>query len=227
VSNIRGVILDVDGTLVLSNEAQAKSWVEAMADFGYYVSVERIGPLVGMGGDKVLPETTGLQKNSEDGIKIDARRAEIFKQKYLPTLQAAPGARDLLQHMREKGLKLAVASSAKMDELKPLLQVVGAADLVQEETSASDASQSKPNPDIIQVTLQRIGLPADQVLMLGDTVYDIEAAGRAGIGTIALRCGGWSDRDLKGALAIYNDPADLLEHYDTSPLGDSSSGRSF
>lgn len=217
--NIRGVILDVDGTLVLSNEAQAKSWVEAMADYGYYVPVEKIGPLVGMGGDKVLPETTGLQKDSEDGKKIDIKRGEIFKQKYLPTLQAAPGARDLLQHMRQKGLQLAVASSARMDELKPLLQVVGASDLIEEETSASDASRSKPDPDIIQVTLQRIGLPADQVLMLGDTAYDIEAARNAGVSTIALRCGGWSDRDLKGAIAIYNDPADLLEHYDTSPLG--------
>ncbi len=222
MSNIRGVILDVDGTLVLSNEAQAKSWAEAMASFGYFVPIEKIGPLVGMGGDKVLPETTGLQKDSEAGVKIDARRGEIFKQLFLPTLQAAPGARDLLQHMRKKGLKLAIASSAKMDELKSLLQVVGAADLVQEETSSNDASKSKPDPDIIQVTLQRIGLPPEQVLMLGDTAYDIEAAHRAGIGTIALRCGGWSDRDLKGAIAIYNDPVDLLAHYETSPLGDSS-----
>jgi HAD superfamily hydrolase (TIGR01549 family) len=225
VSNIRGVILDVDGTLVLSNDAHAQSWMEAMADFGYYVTYEKVRPLIGMGGDKVLPETIGLQKDSEEGIKISAKRKEIFKKRYLPVLQAAPSSRELLEYMRVQGLKLAIASSSEKDELKALLQVAGASDLVQEVTSSSDASRSKPDPDVMQVTLQRIGLPANQVLMLGDTPYDIEAAAKVGVGTIALRCGGWTDPELKGALAIYNDPADLLDHYDTSPLGDSSQAR--
>ena len=225
MSNIRGVILDVDGTLVLSNDAHAQSWMEAMADFGYYVTYEKVRPLIGMGGDKVLPETIGLQKDSEEGIKISAKRKEIFKKRYLPVLQATPGSRELLEYMRVQGLKLAIASSSEKDELKALLQVAGASDLVQEVTSSSDASRSKPDPDVMQVTLQRIGLPANQVLMLGDTPYDIEAAAKVGVGTIALRCGGWTDPELKGALAIYNDPADLLDHYDTSPLGDSSQAR--
>lgn len=220
MSNIHGVILDVDGTLILSNDAHAKAWEEALADFGYFVLYEKIRPLIGMGGDKVLPETIGLQKESEDGIKISAKRKEIFRKKYVPNLQAAPGAADLVLHMRENGLKLAVASSADKDELEDLLQIVGVSKLIEEETSSRDASRSKPDPDIMQVTLQRIGLPADQVLMLGDTPYDIEAAGKVGVGTIALRCGGWSDPELKGAIAIYDDPADLLSHYDTSPLGD-------
>ena len=222
MSNIRGVILDVDGTLVLSNDAQAQSWMEALADFGYYVPYEKIRPLIGMGGDKVLPETTGLQKDSEEGIKVSAKRKEIFQKRYVPILQAAPGSRELLEYMHVRGLKLAIASSAEKDELKALLQVAGASDLVREEISSSDASRSKPDPDAVQVTLQRIGLPANQVLMLGDTPYDIEAAAKVGVGTIALRCGGWSDPELRGALAIYDDPADLLDHYDTSPLGDSS-----
>ena len=225
MSNIRGVILDVDGTLVLSNDALAQSWMEAMADFGYYITYEKVRPLIGMGGDKVLPKTIGLQKDSEDGIKISAKRKEIFKKRYLPVLQATPGSRELLEYMRVQGLKLAIASSSEKDELKALLQVAGASDLVQEVTSSSDASRSKPDPDVMQVTLQRIGLPANQVLMLGDTPYDIEAAAKVGVGTIALRCGGWTDPELKGALAIYNDPADLLDHYDTSPLGDSSQAR--
>jgi HAD superfamily hydrolase (TIGR01509 family) len=220
VSNIRGVILDVDGTLVLSNDAQAQSWMEAMADFGYYVLYEKIRPLIGMGGDKVMPETIGLQKDSEEGIKISAKRKEIFLKRYLPILQAAPGSRELLEYMHVRGLKLAVASSAEKDELKAMLQVAGASDLIQEEITSSEVSRSKPDPDIMQVTLQHIGLPADQVLVLGDTPYDIEAAAKVGVGTIALRCGGWSDPELKGAIAIYNDPDDLLEHYDTSPLGD-------
>lgn len=221
MSNIRGVILDVDGTLVLSNDAHAEAWMEAMADFGYYVPYEKIRPLIGMGGDKVLPETVGLQKDSEDGVKISAKRKEIFQKKYLPILQAAPGARELLEYMHVHGLKLAVASSAEKDELKALLRVAGVSGLVEEEISSSDAGRSKPDPDVIQVALQRIDLPANQVLTLGDTPWDIEAASKVGVGTIALRCGGWSDRELKGALAIYNDPDDLLNHYDTSPLGDS------
>lgn len=221
MSNIRGVILDVDGTLVLSNDAHAEAWMEAMADFGYYVPYEKIRPLIGMGGDKVLPETVGLQKDSEDGVKISAKRKEIFQKKYLSILQAAPGARELLEYMHVHGLKLAVASSAEKDELKALLRVAGVSGLVEEEISSSDAGRSKPDPDVIQVALQRFDLPANQVLTLGDTPWDIEAASKVGVGTIALRCGGWSDRELKGALAIYNDPDDLLNHYDTSPLGDS------
>jgi phosphoglycolate phosphatase-like HAD superfamily hydrolase len=111
-----------------------------------------------------------------------------------------------------------VASSAKPDELRALLQIVGAADLIEEKSSSKDVKNSKPDPDIMHVTMEKIGLPADEVVMLGDTPYDIESARKVGVGTIALRCGGWQDRDLAKALAIYTDTADLLSHYDTSPL---------
>lgn len=218
MTHIRGVILDVDGTLVDSNDAHARSWVEAMAENGYHVPYEKVRPLIGMGGDKVLPATIGIQKDSPQGKKISQRRAEIFKERYLPAVQAFPQARELLQRMRASGLKLAVASSAQPDELKALLRIVGASDLIEEESSSKDAQSSKPDPDIVHVTLQRIGFPADQVIMLGDTPYDIEAAQKVGVGTIALRSGGWSDDELRGALAIYNDTADLLAHYDSSPL---------
>lgn len=218
MTHIRGVILDVDGTLVDSNDTHARSWVEAMAENGYHVPYEKVRPLIGMGGDKVLPATIGIQKDSPQGKKISQRRAEIFKERYLPAVQAFPQARELLQRMRASGLKLAVASSAQPDELKALLRIVGASDLIEEESSSKDAQSSKPDPDIVHVTLQRIGFPADQVIMLGDTPYDIEAAQKVGVGTIALRSGGWSDDELRGALAIYNDTADLLAHYDSSPL---------
>lgn len=218
MAHIRGVILDVDGTLVNSNDAQARSWVEAMADEGYQVPFDKVRPLIGMGGDKVLPDTIGVDKDSATGKKISQRRGEIFKERYLPTIHPFPHAQDLLNSMREHGLKLAIASSAKPDELKSLLSIVGAADLIQDKSSEKDASNSKPSPDIMEVTLRKIGLPANELLMLGDTAYDIEASKKVGIGTIALRCGGWSDRDLAGAVAIYNDPADLLAHYDESPL---------
>jgi len=218
LTHISGVILDVDGTLVDSNDAHATAWIEAMAENSYKVPFDKVRPLIGMGGDKVLPETLGIQKESEEGKRISQRRKEIFKERFLPGLHAFPGAKELLEQMRKRGLKLTVASSADKDELNPMLNLVGAADLIEEETSSKDAKQSKPDPDVMQITLERAGLPPDAMLMIGDTAYDIEAAKKVQVDTIAFRSGGWSDSDLAGAIAIYDGPADLLEHYDDSPL---------
>ena len=218
MTHFRGVILDIDGTLIDSNDAHAKSWVEALATYGYTVPFEKVRPLIGKGGDKVLPEVAGISEDSPEGQNISQRRSEIFKERYLPHIRAFPCARELLQHMRERGLKLAVASSSKPDELRALLQLVGATDLVEEKISSKDAKDSKPSPEPVQVTLQRIGYPPEQVVMLGDTPYDIESAQKIGVSTIAMRSGGWSDRDLASAIAIYNNTADLLEHYDSSSL---------
>lgn len=218
MSHISGVILDVDGTLIDSNDAHTKAWIEAMAKNGYKVPFDKVRPLIGMGGDKVLPETIGVQKESEEGKRISQWRKEIFKERYLPGLHAFPGAKELLEEMRKRGLKLTVASSADKDELQPMLELVGAADLIEEETSSKDAKKSKPDPDVMEVTLKRAGLPPDRMLMIGDTVYDIEAAQKVHVDMIAFRSGGWRDSDLAGAIAIYDDPEDLLEHYDDSPL---------
>lgn len=218
MTHISGVILDVDGTLVDSNDAHATAWIIAMEKNGYKVPFDKVRPLIGMGGDKVLPETIGVQKDSEEGKRISQRRKEIFKERFLPNLRSFPGAKELLEEMRKRGLKLTVASSADKDELEPMLNLVGATDLIEEETSSKDAKQSKPDPDVMQVTLERAGLPPDAMLMIGDTPYDIEAAKKVGVRTIAFRSGGWSDADLAGAIAIYDCPADLLEHYDKSPL---------
>lgn len=216
--HIHGVILDVDGTLIDSNDAHTHSWVEAMATYGYHVAFDRVRPLIGMGGDKVLPETIHVGKDSEQGKAISQKRAEIFKERYLPHLQAFPGAKELIEQMRKHGLKVAIASSAKPDELQDMLRLVGAQDLIEQKTSSKDAPRSKPDPDVMEVTLERIDLPADEVLMIGDTAYDIEAAQKVHVGTIAFRCGGWKDADLAGAIAIYDGPADLLAHFDSSPL---------
>ena len=218
MTHISGVILDVDGTLIDSNDVHASAWVEAMAENGYKVPYDRVRPLIGMGGDKVLTETIGVQKDSEEGKRISQRRKEIFNERYLPHLHAFPEAKELLEQMRKRGLKITVASSADKDELQPMLNLVGVADLIEEETSSKDAKQSKPDPDVIQITLERAGLPPDAMLMIGDTAYDIEAAKKVQVDTIAFRSGGWSDSDLASAIAIYDGPADLLMHYDDSPL---------
>src|SRR6185295_18283666 len=212
------VIFDVDGTLVDSNDAHAQAWVEALAESGRHVEFARVRPLIGMGSDKLLPEVSGLAADSREGQAIATRRGEIFMQRFLPRLRPTRGARELVEWLHDDGLKLYVATSAKDEELQPLLHVAGAGRYMEATASSDDADRSKPDPDIVVAALQRTGRPKNEAIMIGDTPYDVEAALRAGINIIALRSGGWRDRDLQHALAIYDDPADLLNHYDLSPF---------
>jgi HAD superfamily hydrolase (TIGR01509 family) len=216
-SQLRGVLLDVDGTLIDSNDAHANAWVDAFREFGIDGGTfERVRPLIGMGGDKLLPLVTGLDHESEPAKRMTARRMEIFASAYLPTLRAFPGAHELLARFADDGLRLVVATSAKHDELNDLLEQAGLAELIDRKTSSSDADHSKPDPDIIMAALERGELHADEVLMLGDTPYDIEAASRAGVRTVALRCGGWDDRRLAEAVEIHDDAAAVVRDYDQS-----------
>jgi len=215
---VRGVILDVDGTLVDSVDAHARAWVEALAEVGHEVPFERVRGLIGMGGDKLLPEISGIEKESEQGTALSDRRRELFEQRYLAGLKPFPQTRELVQRLLDEGLTVAVASSAAGEELGGLLKAAQVEDLIEHATTSSDAENSKPDPDIIQAALQRVGLRPEEVVMLGDTPYDIEAAAKAGVPTIALRCGGWNDDELAEAIAVYQDPADLLANFDSSPL---------
>jgi HAD superfamily hydrolase (TIGR01549 family) len=222
-NDLKAVLLDIDGTLVDSNNGHAHAWMEAFKRGGFDVPLEKVRPLIGMGADNLIPAAVGISKDTEKGEQLSKWWEEIFKGKYLPNVKAFPKVRELLQCMREGGLKLVAASSSKEDLLEELLEITGAKDLFQEDTSADDADNSKPDPDIVHAALEKAGLPPGEALMLGDSPYDIEAAGKAGVGLVALRCGGFSDEDLKGALAIYDDPADLLEHYDESPFSSRAS----
>lgn len=213
---VRGVILDVDGTLVDSNDAHARAWVEALAEKKVHVSREEARRLIGMGGDKLLPRLAGIDGESPAGEAISARRSELFRTRYLPGLHAFPGARELVAHLRDRGLTLVVASSARREELGPLLRLVGVEALLDGTTSADDAARSKPDPDIVVSAVERAGLDTDELVMLGDTPYDVEAATRAGVRTVAFRCGGWDDPSLRGATAIYDGPQDLLNRYERS-----------
>jgi HAD superfamily hydrolase (TIGR01509 family) len=215
----RAVILDMDGTLIDSNAAHVKAWVEVLREFGHEVSEPDIWPCIGMGGDNLLPAVVKISKESEEGKKISERRGEIFKSKYLPSLKPFPEVRPLLERMKQDDLKLIIATSSPEDEVSKAIEIVGIKDLLEDGTSASDAGKSKPDPDVVQAALDRLKMSAGEVVMLGDTPYDIQAAGKVGIRVIAFRCGGFKDADLKGALAIYDDAADLLAGYDESPLG--------
>lgn len=175
---IGGVLLDVDGTLVDSNDAHARAWVKAFAANGIDVGFERVRRLIGKGGDKVLKEIAGWDEDRPEAKQVSDRRREIFLREFLPSLHAFPRTRELLERMRSDGLRLVVASSAKADELERLLDLCGARDLIEEKTSSDDAERSKPDPDIVAAALGQIRLPASGVVMLGDTPYDIESAAR-------------------------------------------------
>ncbi len=216
---LKGIIFDVDGTLVNSNDAHADSWVETFSDAGYNVPFDVVRPLIGMGGDKLLPKTIGIESDSDEGKRLSANRWKLFEKKYLPTLRPLEGSRALVQRIRNDGLATVIATSARKEELYVLLKAAEVADLMEEEATASDAESSKPDPDIVQAAVKKSGLHRRELAMIGDTPYDVEAAVRAGVQIIAFRSGGWLDEKLVGAIAIYDGPADLLANYETSIIG--------
>ncbi|PZR64551.1 MAG: hydrolase [Candidatus Eremiobacter antarcticus] len=216
---IKGALFDVDGTLVLSNEAHAQAWVEAFASFGITVPIEHVRPLIGMGGDKLVPALApALSSDTGMGKEIAERHKQCFLSEYVPTLRPAPGARDLCLHLRDQGLQLSTATSANAEELSRLLEIADVKDVF-EAKGGSDDKDSKPSSDVVVAALARIRLKPEEVIMVGDTPYDIESARKCGIRTIAVRCGGWDDARLRDAIAIYDDPADLLARYWESPFG--------
>ncbi len=217
----QGVILDVDGTLVISNDAHAQGWVEAFAAFGYEVEFEQVRPLIGMGADQIIPKfALGLSDKEGKGKEIANKRKELIINKFGANLTPANGTRQLILKMQDEGLRLIIATSATSEELSVLLKAAQVDDLLSQDEAAtsSDAEASKPAPDIVEAALSQLKMQPSEVVMLGDTPYDIESANKAGVGVIAFRCGDFDDSQLKDAIAIYNDPADLLAHYDTSPL---------
>ena len=215
---ISTILLDVDGTLVDSNDAHAQAWVSAFTEAGLNVDFDRVRRCIGMGADKLLPEVANIREDDPLGRHISRRRGEIFRREWLPQLKPQRDAARLLAALKDRGFTLVAASSAKRQELEPLLDIAGGAWLMDEQTSSDDADASKPEPDIIHAALERARAHPSEAVMIGDTPYDVEAAARAGVGTIAFRCGGWSDEPLRGAIAIYDGPWDLLAQLDSSPV---------
>jgi HAD superfamily hydrolase (TIGR01509 family) len=172
-----------------------------------------------MGADKLLPKTIGISHDSDEGKKLVARHSELFEERHLPRLRPFKGARDLVQRIRSDDLKALVATSARNEQLTELLKAAHVDDLMEERATASDAKRSKPDPDIVQAAIEESGISPKHLVMIGDTPYDIEAAAKAGVRTIAFRCGGWADDKLKGAVETYDGPADLIAHYEESLIG--------
>jgi HAD superfamily hydrolase (TIGR01509 family) len=217
----RAVIFDVDGTLVDSVDLHAKAWQDAFHDFGHDFDFTAIRSQIGKGGDQLMPVFLPKDVLEQQGEQLDAHRSAIFKNKYLPRVTGFPDVRALFQRLEAERIQFALASSAKEDELEEYKRIAGIEDLVHRHSSSDDAEKSKPYPDIFQAALKQLpGLQPQDVIVVGDTPYDAEAAAKAGMRTIGLLCGGFPEQDLRGAacIAIYKDPADLLQHFDQSPL---------
>ncbi|HWI17943.1 MAG TPA: HAD family hydrolase, partial [Vicinamibacterales bacterium] len=192
-TEIAAVLFDVDGTLVNSNDAHAEAWVRAFAEHGVTVDPIAVRRSIGMGGDKLMPAVSDLSEDDALGAKIAERRGKIFKAHLLPHLKPFPGAADLVEAVKDRGLTAVAASSASKEDLLPLLEIAGARHLLDAWTSSDDADESKPAPDIVEAALKRAGASPQNAVMIGDTPYDITAARRAGVRVIAFRSGGWLD----------------------------------
>ena len=212
------MLLDVDGTLIDSNDAHTSAWLEALREHGCTVPFERVRRMIGMGGDKLLPAARESTWKASSARRSTRAASAFFWDANLPTLRPFPCTRALLERLRGDNFRLVVASSAQSEELEPLLEQAGVADLLAARADADDADRSKPDPDIVHAALVRTGLAPHQAVLIGDTPYDIAAAMKACVATIAVRCGGWRADALQGAIRVYDDPADLLAQYDFSPM---------
>lgn len=215
----RGVLFDVDGTLIDSNYLHTLAWWQAFRQFGHDVPMASIHRTIGMGGDKLVAHLLGEERDTEQDGKLDASHAAVFST-YWPSLRAFDGARDLLLRCADEGVTAVLASSASGTELEVLRTALDAESAVTAATSSSDAEHSKPSPDILDGALEAGGLEADQVVFVGDAVWDVHAAAKLGIPTIGLTCGGTSEAELRdaGAVEIHDGPRALLNNIGRSIL---------
>jgi HAD superfamily hydrolase (TIGR01549 family) len=218
---ISAAIFDLDGTLVDSNDLHVQAWQETFRHFGKEIPVEKLREQIGKGGDQYLPVFLNEIEMREIGPEVDEFRGEIFKKEYLSRVRPFPRVRELLERVRGDRKKIALASSGKADEVEHYQKLAGMEGLVDCKTTIDDVAHSKPKPDVFIAALRCLGqLAPDQAIAIGDTPYDIEAAKKIDLATIALLCGGFPEDDLRdaGAYAIFRDPADLLDRYYQSPL---------
>ncbi len=218
---LKAVIFDVDGTLVDSVGIHAQAWVDAFKEFGHDVAFDAVRGQIGKGGDQLLPVFLSQDELDHHGEHLNTRRGEILKETYISQITPFADVRALFERIKADGLRIILASSAKADELAHYKKLANIEDLTEAETSADDAEKSKPEPDIFQAAMSKLGnVSPDEAIVIGDTPYDAEAATKAGLRTIGVLCGGFSEASLQQAhcIAIYQGPTDLLARYDSSPL---------
>ncbi len=210
---MRGFIFDLDGTLVDSNELHVDSWDAAFRHFGKRFSRAQLEAQIGKGSDNYLPEFLSQAEIKQFGEELDDYRSELFKKEYLPRVQPFPRVKALFEAICQSGGRIVLATSGKKSETKYYVDLLAIGDLISGETTADDAAESKPQPDILTAALAKLkDVPVHEALLVGDTRFDMEAAGKIALPAIGVTCGGTSDSILRdaGALAIFRDPAALL-----------------
>ena len=214
-SDAAGVLFDVDGTLVDTNYLHVIAWSQALRANGHEVPMATLHRTVGQGADRFVESVLGHPDDAVSDAHSD------FYGPHLHDLVAFGGAADLLRTTKKAGLRVVLATSASDEEVEHLRQAIDADDVIDAVTSKDDADSSKPDPDLVQTALDKGGLTAARAIFVGDTVWDVEAAKRAGVPCVCVLSGGISAAELRdaGAIAIYDDVAHLLRDFDDSPLG--------
>lgn len=218
---LKAVIFDVDGTLVDSVDIHAQAWVDAFREFGHNIEFDAIRGQIGKGGDQLMPVFLSKEEIEDRGEELNERRGKILKERYLSKIKPFADVRALFERIKADGTLIVLASSAKGDELETYKKIADIEGLTDGETSSDDAEKSKPEPDIFEAAMSKLeGITPNEVIVIGDTPYDAEAAMKAGLRTIGVLCGGFPEESLREArcIAIYKGPTDLLTHYDRSPL---------
>jgi HAD superfamily hydrolase (TIGR01509 family) len=218
-NRLAGVLFDVDGTLVDTTYLHTVSWWQALRQADHDVPMAHIHRAVGMGADKLLDHLLGPERDRDADAAIRTAHDDFFAE-FWPRLRPLPGAADLLRACATRGLRVVLATSAAKHELAALRAALDAEDVITTVTSAADIRESKPEPDILEAALDRSGLDAAQVVFVGDSVWDVAAAGRLNIPCIGLACGGTSRGELAGAgaVAVFDHPAALLASLPDSPV---------
>jgi beta-phosphoglucomutase-like phosphatase (HAD superfamily) len=218
---VKAVIFDVDGTLVDSVDLHAQAWQDAFRDFGHKIELKAIRDQIGKGGDQLLPVFLTRAEIDKDGPDLEKRRGDILKERYLSQIKAFPKVPQLFERIRANRIKIVLGSSAKAEELQTYKKIAGIEGLIDGEISSEDVEKSKPHPDVFQAAMAKLeGIHTSEVVVVGDSPYDAEAAGKVGLRTIGFRSGGFAEAKLRnaGCIAIYDGPADLLARYDGSVL---------
>ena len=223
---LKAAIFDVDGTLVDSVDLHAAAWQRALGKFGHPVSFIEARGQIGKGGDKLIPVFLTEAEQADHGEALERWRGELFRSEHLALVRPFSAVPDLFRRVRAAGLKTAVASSAKRKDLEHYVDLAGIADLLDATTCSDDVEGSKPDPDVFRVALEKLGVDAADAVVIGDTPYDAIAAKRAGMLSIGLLSGGFTEADLRqaGCVAVYPGPGALLACFDESPLAGSDRG---
>jgi HAD superfamily hydrolase (TIGR01509 family) len=218
--SVTAVLFDVDGTLVDSNYLHAVTWWEAFSQGGYDVAMADIHRAIGMGSSQMLDKLLPRDRETAQDDSLQTAHSALYSS-YWTRLRPLRGAPDLLRACKKHGLTVVLASSAGEPEFKALRAALDAEDAIDAATFSGEVERSKPAPDLVQVGLDKAGVRADEAVFVGDTVWDVQAARKAGVRCVCLASGGISRGELidAGATDVYDDPADLLRHFPGALIG--------